>query len=86
MLPGKIKNLGNVYINFFKTGESDKWDFIIFNMCKRIKEWNKENTPTAELIPMNLKTFESRELKYPKFVIRLNFEKDKDRKGTIHLN
>lgn len=86
MESAKIQNLGVVYINYFKTEDPQKWDYIIFNLRARANAWNENNKPTVEFIPMNEKTFESRDKKVQKLVIRLNFNDRIDTKGTINLN
>jgi hypothetical protein len=79
----KIRDLGIVYVNFFKTEEYNKWDYIIFNLKARTNKWNKDNSPVVEYIPMNTRTFVDSVNKTSKYVIRLKFEKEIDRKGTI---
>jgi hypothetical protein len=82
----KAGNLGILYINYFKTEDPEIYDYIIFNMDARFKEWAKGNTPAIQTISMNERTFVSTDSKIPKFVIQLKYEKNKDKKGTITLN
>lgn len=86
VMTAKVKKLGIVYINYFKTHEPYTWNYIIFNINARIREWGIKGAPEVNCIYMNDKTFVSKNNKIPKFVIKLKYEKDKDHKGTINLN
>lgn len=85
-ISAKAGSLGILYINYFKTEDPNIYDYIIFNMDARFKEWALGNTPKIETISMNSKTFVSTEDKIPKFVIQLKYEKNKDSKGTIKIS
>lgn len=82
----KAKNHKILYINFFRTEEPEHWDFIIFNISGRLKEWAEHGPPTPQCILANDKTFVSKDNKREKWIIRLNYEKDMDQKGSINLS
>jgi len=75
-----------LYINFFKTDKENVWDYIVFNLSRRIEEWKINGAPATERILMNKKTFVSRQDKIYKETIRLSYEHDKDLKGTVLLS
>jgi len=85
-ISAKAGNLGILYINYFKTEDPNTYDYIIFNMNARFKEWASGSIPPVQTISMNEKTFVSTEDKIPKFVIQLKYESNKDKKGAITLN
>lgn len=78
------KNDSIYYINFFKTTEAYRQDFIVFNLMPRIKEW-KINKPIIVKKWMNAETYKSN-YKIEKEVILLEFDKTKDMKGSFNLN
>jgi hypothetical protein len=82
----KAKNHKILYINFFKTEVPEQWDYIIFNITGRLKEWNEHGPPAPQCILANDKTFVSKENKREKWIIKLKYEEDKDQKGRINLN
>ena len=75
-----------LYINFFKTEKPEQWDYIIFNISCRIREWGEHGSPDAQCILASDKSFISKEKKKEKWIIRLKYEQDKDEKGTLNLN
>lgn len=75
-----------LYINYFISEEPDKWDYIVFNLSRRIEEWRVNGAPATERIRMNRKTFVSTYDKIYKDVIRLSYEQEKDRKGWVYYN
>ena len=88
----KFKNLyeagertGNtiLYINFFKTEDPDRWDYLVFNITKRVEEWKVKGSPAIERVRMNAKTFVSKTDKIYKDIIRLEYEEDKDKTGSV---
>lgn len=85
-LADTAKRLGHkiLYINYFKTDDPGKWDFIIFNLNKRFDEWPIKGVPNVQYIPMNERTFVSSDKKVSKWVIKLKYEPDKDKKGTFY--
>lgn len=86
LMSAKIKNLGIVYVNYFKTDSPENWNWILFNLRERANKWNKDNIPSVEFIEMNDRTFVSTENKRHKLIIRLKFDPQIDRKGTLILN
>lgn len=82
----KAKDHKILYINFFKTEAPEQWDYIIFNITGRLREWAEHGPPSPQCILANDKTFVSKETKREKWIIRLKYEDDKDQKGTINLN
>jgi hypothetical protein len=86
VIAAKAKNHKILYINFFKTEAPEQWDYIIFNMTGRIREWNEHGPPTAQIILANDKTFVSKENKREKWIIKLKYEDDKDQKGSLNLS
>lgn len=82
----KAKDHKILYINFFKTEVPEQWDYIIFNISGRLREWNEHGAPTPQCILANDKTFVSKENKREKWIIRLKYEDDKDQKGSFNLN
>lgn len=81
----KSNNLKILYINFFKTDEPEKWDYIIFNITGRIRKWDEEK-PEVKCIYANDKTFVSTMNKRDKWVIMLKYDITIDQRGTISLN
>lgn len=75
-----------LYINYFITDEPDKWEYIVFNLSRRIDEWKVNGAPATERIRMNRRTFVSTNDKIYKDVIRLSYEPEKDRKGWVYYN
>jgi len=72
-----------LYINFFKTDDPERWEYISFNLSKRIEHWRKNGSPATERIRMNKETFISRQEKIYKDVIRLSYEPEMDKKGWV---
>lgn len=75
-----------LYINYFITEEPDRWEYIVFNLSRRIEEWKVKGSPVIEKVRMNAKTFVSKTEKIYKEIIRLEYEPDKDRKGWVYYN
>lgn len=82
----KAHNHKILYINFFKTEVPEQWDYIIFNITARLREWAEHGPPSAQCILANDKTFVSKDNKREKWIIRLKYEDDKDQKGRLRLN
>ena len=82
----KAKNYKILYINYFATETPDQWDYIIFNITARIREWEINGAPTPKVIYANEMTYVSKEKKKEKWVITLKYEPDKDEKGSFNLN
>ena len=72
-----------LYINYFSTEEPERWDYIVFNLSRRIEEWKVNGAPATERIRMNRKTFVSTYDKIYKDIIRLEYEEDKDKTGSV---
>lgn len=81
----KPNNHKILYINFFKTYEPEKWDYIIFNITGRIRKWDEEK-PEVKCIYANDKTFVSKQNKRDKWVILLKYDESMDQRGQINLN
>jgi len=75
-----------LYINYFITDDPGRWDYVVFNLSRRIEEWKITGAPATERIRMNRKTFVSTYDKIYKDVIRLSYEQEKDRKGWVYYN
>lgn len=73
------------YINFFKNETTGLYDFIIFNLSERIKEW-KINKPEVQVRWMNAATFKSTTDKIQKEVIMLKYDSKIDGKGNFSAN
>jgi hypothetical protein len=86
MNAAKAKDHKILYINFFKTDAPETWDYIIFNITGRLREWSEHGPPTPQCLLANDKTFVSTEKKREKWILRLKYESDKDQKGTLNLN
>jgi hypothetical protein len=82
----KAHNNRILYINFFKTEVPEQWDYIIFNITARLREWEINGAPTPKVIYANEMTYVSKEKKKEKWVITLKYEPDKDEKGSFNLN
>ena len=73
------------YINFFESDETNKVEFIIFNLSERIKQWQKK-PPKVEKMKMNIETWKSEDVKALKDIILLEFDDKIDSKGDFYLN
>lgn len=73
------------YVNFFKSEDNTRKEFIIFDLTVRIKEW-KVNRPTVKRMLMNAETHKSTEVKVFKDVILLKYDENIDMRGNFSLN
>lgn len=70
------------YINFFKSSEPNRVDFIIFNLTERIKEW-RSIRPEVKKMWMNSETHLSTTNKTEKEVILLRYNEKIDMTGYL---
>lgn len=81
----KLKQDTILYVNFFECDETNKVEFIIFNLSERIKQWQKK-PPKVEKMKMNIETWKSEDVKALKDIILLEFDDKIDSKGDFYLN